>query len=62
MQKASNPDGLPEIAAGLILLTLAGLNGLQAAFPQGSPINKEFRYCSFMVLMVLLVIPVLFYR
>jgi len=56
MQKASNQDGLPEIAAGLILLTFAGLNGLQAAFPPGSPVNKDSGI-ALMALMVLLVIP-----
>jgi hypothetical protein len=37
MQKAHNQDGLPEIAIGLTLLTAAGLQWLQVAFPHGSP-------------------------
>jgi hypothetical protein len=56
MQKANNQDGLPEIGAGLVLLTFAGLNSLQAAFPPGSPVNKDSGV-ALMALMVLLVIP-----
>lgn len=56
MRKAGNPDGLPEIAAGVILLTFAGLWGLQAMFPPGSTVSRTSDRALF-VFMVLLVVP-----
>src|SRR5271165_3902094 len=57
MQKAQNRDGLPEIAAGLILLTFAGLFGLQVVFPPGSPVYKASNSGVF-ALMFLMLIPI----
>jgi hypothetical protein len=56
MQKAQNRDGLPEIAAGLILLTFAGLYGLQVVFQPGSPIYKASGN-AVLAMMMLLFIP-----
>jgi hypothetical protein len=57
MRKAYNRDGLHEIAAGLILLTFAGLYSLQIVFPFGSTINKNASTAVFF-LMMLLIVPV----
>jgi len=56
MQKAHNRDGLQEIAAALILLTFAGLYGLQVVSPPGSPVYRASSSAVF-AMMLLLVIP-----
>lgn len=57
MQKASYQDGLGEIAAGLTLLTFAGLYGLQLATQPGSPVYKASNY-GVLAMMFLIAIPI----
>jgi len=57
MQKVQNKDGLTEIATGLILLTFAGLYGLQLVFQPGSPVYKASSF-AVLAMMMLIAIPI----